>query len=407
MKKYLLLLSLCCFVLAATIISCKKYADRSAAQKPDVSLVRAWFVNEINTYYKSPQNSQFLSGQATEKLLWDKAIQYTIGNDTAYQIPLAKKGNGYAFRQPGTTFNQLSDLKNNQSFTYLVVTQRKTGTTCAVMSVVPDANYLQKAGYTITGNRYRDFKPDFKGYVLFHTWDDHLITSWRYDQGKVTKRGHRSGSNSYAKAAGTGCTQYLVEHWCQNCSVRWKGDIPEYYNCQPPYVCESWTNEFCADGETPGGGGSGPGPGDYDFPYYSVFPVGPLCGANQFAFKQTGNAWTGQVNFAIANYRHQQTNQIINVKFPQICVTIPMKNGTVSPYDASEYFRASFNRAYEEVLDALNAGYIKPVAAIVTSEYKKVVGNILQGYVGGSSISTGPCQGGIPQTECKYMEQCF
>ncbi|PWV46212.1 hypothetical protein [Chitinophaga sp. S165] len=412
MRKKVLVVVLFIGVLAtAVFVACNKKdsISKEAAQPQKFPDVQAWFMQTITTEYAATE-AKVMSGEIPgKKLQWNDGITYQKDSTIVYQIPFFSKGlRAYEISDTNAKARLPLNILDKVGYRYVVFNKYRTGVTSfALMTIKGDKSYLQRHNHSLEGVNYRSVTADFSGYILFHTWDEHFIIGWRYQNGRPVSgiypttfqvSGRIVDNNNVA--ADESCRTYVLDQWCQDCTDYYTNGEYTHTVCQPAFICGSEVVTTCSEVGPPPSGGSG------SYPSYSLGNGDPVLCPQIFAMKLVGNSYTGAIRgLGVSFLPDNGGGSPLLFNWQKFCVTIP-KYG-IGPEAASEIFREAYNKACKQTELALEAG-MPPQGAKTALYFKETLLTNLKKHNVAATFSEGEatCSGNIPVTTAKYGPNC-
>jgi hypothetical protein len=140
--------------------------------------------------------------------------------------------------------------------------------------------------------------------------------------------------------------------------------------------------------------------------FYGTFDLSSspnkICGT--YAFKKTGNGWTGEITGLALVADNRKMNQVVSTMWGALCVTLkPIGNNTAE--EASSTFVISWNTMTNRLQDWMNLQGQTPTEQQFANQAMYLLNTQLNMNTLYYQVTSGPCIGGIPSTKARYV--CF
>lgn len=255
------------------ILSCQKdepvvTEPAQTPLSPEVLAAKQWVESwQARQGYSDTNSSLTITRQSSSKqvqtmnitALWGNAW---VGRDSVVEIPLVMPE-----KIAYSTETDASKMALDAVLTRLIVLgDDGRGEPFAVlMHITGNASYLQKHGYSLEGNRYKNMDADFSGTIIYTYLDGSFCYGWRFENGVPTQTITDGHAKEGIARSNVDCTWYIYTEWRQSCyngeCTNWFiFDQYTYVNC----TYSTLKNPNDTEQETPpgnAGGGSGGGGG--------------------------------------------------------------------------------------------------------------------------------------------------
>lgn len=277
MKRMYFKLSMMVTVVIVMLVACQEDLAQPDDDSMNIEEARSWFeANNSPIIVMNPSESGRTKPKKNEKPIalqndWKHAFKSK--NDKVEVVEVAIKTNGrfgFASQNSKKKWKETGNRGYLTSLSRLVVIKHKKNKQIEsyIMTMMGEANYLEKKNFQLWDNTYLKKDKDFAGMVFFHTLEGKFVNGFQMEKGKVTGKIKKKVSGedlslSFGRTATTTCTTYYVYTYYEQCTD-WYTSGENYIDTTCEYSSQ-WTDsyEVCESTEEPdnlGNSGGGPGP---------------------------------------------------------------------------------------------------------------------------------------------------
>ena len=239
-----------------TFIACRKNFTESAIDIFSQSEAKEWY---YGTFKKSPEWQQ--SNEKGEKLPdWKNGTYRRVGNMEIVEFPLMKERKSYSIPSASKlSSSEIRKIADGSLSRIAFIRASNSEIVVRELDYIPDIDFLKVKGYDISDIRLGSKENNFSGRVITKKWDGTILSTRKFENGKITKSGKRiNNANFNIKSLSSattnnsgGCAMVEIMEYERTCTEVHRGDvwIPTG-ECTPwEPTGNSWVEEQCSPSE--------------------------------------------------------------------------------------------------------------------------------------------------------------
>jgi hypothetical protein len=239
-----------------TFIACRKNFTESAIDIFSQSEAKEWY---YGTFKKSPEWQQ--SNEKGEKLPdWKNGTYRRVGNMEIVEFPLMKERKSYSIPSASKlSSSEIRKIADGSLSRIAFIRASNSEIVVRELDYIPNIDFLKVKGYDISDIRLGSKENNFSGRVITKKWDGTILSTRKFENGKITKSGKRINNanfnieslSSATKNNSSGCAMVEIMEYERTCTEVHRGDvwIPTG-ECTPwEPTGNSWVEEQCSPSE--------------------------------------------------------------------------------------------------------------------------------------------------------------